>query len=274
MIRKLIQIGSETISYLSDENLGKVVVLFLHGFGDEATRAKTLFKNENRIYSIIAPDMPGCGNSTHNKPITMEYYSLIVKQFIEKLLQNKHLYIVTHSLGSIAALSNATTNPNIIQIFSVAPLMPRDQDDATKKQTLKWLLPNNPQELYDSQFNLFCDEDNSYILQESVKNKILNTDESFFKHRHSVFKTLTNEILQGTYVKNVYENYFKTKRDFMAFISQKDKYFDYKASKKYVDLYNISTAEINDSGHAMLYKNTQKIHKYINNFIFKKEGFY
>ncbi|MCT4469562.1 alpha/beta hydrolase [Mycoplasma sp. HS2188] len=275
MIRKTVQIKEETISYLVDEKIGNIVVLFLHGFGDEAIRASTLFKNEDRMYSIIAPDMPGCGQSTNNhKNITMEYYCQIVEEFINTSLPEKRLYIVTHSLGTITALYNAVKNPNIIQIFAVAPLMPRDEDEKMKQKRIKWLLPTNGEELYDSQLKLFCEHDNSYIIQENVKNKIINTGVDFYNHRHSTFTELANEIVDGSYVKEIYSQYFKNKHDFMAFVSVNDEYFDYPASKKYLDLYDIKSVEINDSGHAMFYKNTPRIHKYINNFILKKEGFY
>lgn len=72
-------------SYLTDEKLSNIVVLFLHGFGDDATRATTLFQCKNRLYSIVSIDMPGCGKSSNNigQP-TLQYYCDIVGEFIEK----------------------------------------------------------------------------------------------------------------------------------------------------------------------------------------------
>ncbi|MBU4690440.1 alpha/beta hydrolase [Mycoplasma sp. ES3157-GEN-MYC] len=275
MIRKFIELNNETISYLVDEELTNIVVLFLHGFGDEAQRALSLFKIKNRMYSITAPDMPGCGQSTNNiETPTMQYYCEIVQEFIEKTLKNKHIYVVTHSLGTAAALYNATFNEDIKFVFGVTPIMPRDESQESIKIRTKWMLPSTPEELYESQLNLFSEYDDTWIKTESVKQKILQTPPEFYIERKKRFTALANEIFETSKIKKIYGDFYNKKSNFIAIISRNDHYFDFSRAEKYINLYNINTYELNDSGHAMFYKNTDKIHKYINNFIIKKEGFY
>ncbi|WP_029608585.1 alpha/beta fold hydrolase [Mycoplasma simbae] len=275
MIRKTVQLTNETISYLTDEDLGNIVVLFLHGFGDEAQRALSLFKTPNRVYSIIAPDMPGCGQSSNNiaKP-TMQYYCDIVNEFIEKILPNRPIYIVTHSLGTVPALYNAITNPNIKHIFGVTPIMPRDENAESIAIRTKWMLPSNGEEFYESQLNLFSPYDDDWIRTESVKNKILNTPPTFFEQRKQTFEILANQIFDTVFVKDLYSRFYAKQHNFTAFISKNDNYFDFSRAQKYIKLYNIDTCELNDSGHAMFYKNTPRIHRHINYFILKSEGLY
>ncbi|BAP00771.1 esterase/lipase [Mycoplasmopsis californica HAZ160_1] len=275
MIRKTIQLNTETISYLTDDELGNIIVLFLHGFGDEAQRALSLFNSKDRIYSIIAPDFPGCGQSSNNVVTpSIEYYCQIISEFVEKTLPNRKIYIVTHSLGTIPGLKTALSNPNIIHIFGVAPLMPRDENPETIALRTKWMLPSTAEEWYESQLRLFCDEDDDWITTPSVKNKILSTPKSFYSERSKRFSKLATQIFDMNLIKQIYSNFYSKQNNFTAFISKKDQYFDFSRAEKYINLYNVSTCELNDSGHAMFYKNTQKIHKYINNFIIKKEGLY
>ncbi|VEU60426.1 putative esterase/lipase [Mycoplasmopsis bovigenitalium] len=274
MIRKQIQLKNESISYLTDEKLSNIVVLFLHGFGDDATRATTLFQCKNRLYSIVSIDMPGCGKSSNNvgQP-TLQYYCDIVGEFIDKFLPDREIYIVTHSLGTIPALYNATNNPKIKYVFGVAPAMPTT--NALKNdRRIKWMLPNNPEDWYDSQFNLFSEFDNEWILRPDVKQKILDTPQDYIDERKRVFSVLAHEIFAMTFIENVYKKFFAKNKNFTAIVSRNDKYINFSDVENYINLYNLGTYELNDSGHAMFYKNTQKIHNYINNFIIKKEGLY
>lgn len=277
MIRKTVELSTETISFLADDDyeVSNIIVLFLHGFGDEAQRALSLFNTKDRLYSIIAPDMPGCGMSSNNiKEPTMQYYCDIVQEFIKKVIGDKGFYIVAQSLGAVPALYNAIKNANVKQVFGVVPIMPRDESPADIEQKRRWMLASTPEQWYETQLNLFSEYDNDWIITEAAKQKILQTPKSFFEYRIKTFSKLASEIFDMTFVKNLYEKFYKTNRNYMVFLSRNDKFFRFDKAEKYINLYKISTYELNDSGHAMFYKSTPKIHNYINNFIKKTEGFY
>ncbi|UWV94182.1 alpha/beta hydrolase [Mycoplasmopsis cynos] len=63
----------------------KSKVLFLHGFNSSSNFAHQLYKLKNRDYDVVAFDFPGCGLSTSNSEITIQYYQKIALEFVNKI---------------------------------------------------------------------------------------------------------------------------------------------------------------------------------------------
>ncbi|WAM08306.1 hypothetical protein ONA21_00860 [Mycoplasmopsis cynos] len=44
-----------------------------------------MYKLKNRDYDVVAFDFPGCGLSTSNSEITIQYYQKIALEFVNKI---------------------------------------------------------------------------------------------------------------------------------------------------------------------------------------------
>ncbi|WP_027120520.1 alpha/beta fold hydrolase [Mycoplasmopsis lipofaciens] len=269
MIRKEIKIFNETISYLSEDiDINKPILLFVHGFSDEAARVISLYRLE-RNYNLFALDLPGCGKSSnHIKEPTLEYYSQIVSEFIKKMFGNKFIYLLSHSMGSVPSLF-AGLNNNINKIIMCAPLNYYLIDDKKHYlELLNWLLPNNSEEFYESQLNLLSDYDNAKFLEKSVKDNILKIDNEVLNLRKRKFnKIVTQQILNQEYVNKKIKPLFDKNNCFTIVFAKQDKYVLEKEIQKIIKEQNCDFVEINECGHAMFYKKYKEINNIINNII-------
>ncbi|NMC35679.1 alpha/beta hydrolase [Candidatus Beckwithbacteria bacterium] len=102
MKNKQIIINNLLISYFEQNGFKKPVLVFLHGWRSNKENWLSLLK-ELKDYSTYVLDLPGFGASqTQGKTFSLDEYSKIVEQFIEKLkLQN--VILVGHSFGGAIA---------------------------------------------------------------------------------------------------------------------------------------------------------------------------
>ncbi|MCG8381942.1 MAG: alpha/beta hydrolase [Gammaproteobacteria bacterium] len=90
------------------------LILFIHGLGgdhhsfDEAWESEAL-----QHYALLAPDLPGCGNSPlpSDQTPTMPFYAKALDQLLLGYTF-EHLHIVAHSMGSAPGLL-LTQNPQL-----------------------------------------------------------------------------------------------------------------------------------------------------------------
>ena len=80
-------------------------LLFIHGHRSDALRYQGLLQSLSDYVSVIAPDLPGCGQTPpyQNAPHTMQKYAQTLKEFIEKL-ELKNLILMGGSMGGIICL--------------------------------------------------------------------------------------------------------------------------------------------------------------------------
>ncbi|PZV97713.1 alpha/beta hydrolase [Metamycoplasma auris] len=267
MKRQLITLNNETISYLADDQIKDLVVLFIHGFGDSSKRVLSLFNINNRNYSLVAIDLPGCGLSSNNNDISIEYYCEIVSQFISQILPNKKIYLLSHSLGILPALYNSKIHSNIKHIFGITPLLPLDLDDSEIKEIKGYLLPNDSNEFYISQLQLFSDSENDWILKDETKQIILKTSLEFLQKRKKMFSYIVNQIFNSNIVKEMFDSFYATNDNLSIVISANDKFINYKKALNVIKHYHIEYTELNSYGHAMFYNGTKDINKIIEEYI-------
>lgn len=78
-------------------------ILLLHGQKGGALRFKSIITYLSRDYQVIAPDLPGYGNSPTNQPHTTDHYTDILKHWIsDQKLSN--FSIIGLSMGGIIAI--------------------------------------------------------------------------------------------------------------------------------------------------------------------------
>ncbi|ENY68753.1 Esterase/lipase [Metamycoplasma auris 15026] len=272
MKRQSILLNNETISYLADDEILEKVVLFVHGFGDNAKRALHLFNIKERNYSLVAIDLPGCGQSTNNNPLSIEYYCEILDLFIKKILPNKKIYLLSHSLGILPAIFVAKNNPNIKHIFGITPLLPLNLDTNKINEIKSYLLPNDPEQFYISQLQLFSDIENGWLLKKETKDLILRTSLEFLKQRKEMFGNIVNQIFHSNIVKEMFDSFFTCNSNLSVVITKNDNYIDYNKAIDVINSYNIKHYELNAYGHAMFYNGSLDINKIIDKHIRKERN--
>jgi pimeloyl-ACP methyl ester carboxylesterase len=94
------------IHYLKSGN-GKMPLVLIHGFGDDARMWLPLFEDFGRDYTIIAPDLRGLGQSSTEKT---DYDKKTAARDIHELLKSlgyKDIYLVGHDIGLMVAYAYA-----------------------------------------------------------------------------------------------------------------------------------------------------------------------
>ncbi|MFF2446527.1 alpha/beta fold hydrolase [Neobacillus sp. NPDC058068] len=117
MNMKNIMLQNITMSY-RDEGDGKPIVL-LHGFCGSQKYWEKVIPELSKDYRVIAPDLPGHGNSTiTNEKHSIEEMSDIINQLLNKL-EIKEVAMFGHSLGGYITLAFAEKFSNRLNRFSL-----------------------------------------------------------------------------------------------------------------------------------------------------------
>ncbi len=67
----------------------------------ESKTIQPLISIKNRNYAIYALDLPGCGESSSILgEYSIEFYAEVVREFITKVLPNKKVILMGHSMGA------------------------------------------------------------------------------------------------------------------------------------------------------------------------------
>lgn len=116
---KKIVINNDTLSYY-DKGKGKTTLLFIHGSFVNKEYWKNQIQFFSKKYRVIALDLAGHGNSTHNRNNwTIQEFGNDITQIITKL-SLKRVILIGHSVGADIALETASqNNPAIIGIVGI-----------------------------------------------------------------------------------------------------------------------------------------------------------
>ena len=90
---------------------GKMRLVLIHGFGDDARMWLPLFEDFGRDYTIIAPDLRGLGQSSRE---TTGYDKKTAARDIHELVKSlgyKDIYLVGHDIGMMVAYAYAAQFP-------------------------------------------------------------------------------------------------------------------------------------------------------------------
>ncbi|MGC2696452.1 MAG: alpha/beta hydrolase [Candidatus Angelobacter sp.] len=119
--RRTIQVGDHRIVY-SESGQGEAVVL-LHGFGAAADNWNQLARRLTKKYHVIAPDLPGWGQSTRLETESYGYSKQIerLQQFVTQMGLNR-FHVIGHSMGGFLASAYAARYPEqVITLGLIAP---------------------------------------------------------------------------------------------------------------------------------------------------------
>ena len=119
--RKTVQTGDHRVVY-SEGGKGEAVVL-LHGFGASADNWNRMAARLSKRYRVIAPDLPGWGQSTRIDAASYAYPQQVERlhQFVTQL-GLKRFHLVGHSMGGFLASAYAARYPEeVITLGLLAP---------------------------------------------------------------------------------------------------------------------------------------------------------
>ncbi|AJC49882.1 alpha/beta fold hydrolase [Mesomycoplasma flocculare] len=254
---KKIQVKNEEIFYFLEEN-NRPKVLFLHGFNSSHNFIFQLRKNKYRKYDIITFDFPGCGQSTSNGDISVEYYQKIAREFI-KTLNLKIEIVVGHSLGATIAL-DVFKEKLAKKAVLVAPLNPyifeHDLENELKKLGL-WLLPKNLEQAKNSLANLVYENKFGY------KNNLAENATKFFRaveKKEGVFSNIVfNQILNLNWHKNVLLPLYKQKNNYLLIAGVKDNFVSLKSLEKVAIIFGQKIIKLENTGHAIFFEKSEEV---------------
>ena len=119
--RRTVQVGDHRVAY-SDGGHGEPVVL-VHGFGASADSWNRFAGKLAKRYRVIAPDLPGWGESTRLEAASYGYPAQVERlhQFLSALKLGR-VHLVGHSMGGFIASAYAARYPDeVITLGLIAP---------------------------------------------------------------------------------------------------------------------------------------------------------
>ncbi|MFC0233579.1 alpha/beta fold hydrolase [Vagococcus entomophilus] len=117
MKRHYFQSETLTLSYLDNEQVGKPIIVCLHGLFGSATYFSTLLNlKEFHVFSL---DQRGHGFSDHasSQAYTIQHFVQDFYAFYKQVVKTQEFVVVGHSLGGIVAYHAAAVCPDIKKII-------------------------------------------------------------------------------------------------------------------------------------------------------------
>lgn len=261
MKRETIEILGETIFYL-EENNNKPKVLFLHGFNSSSNFANEVYKLQNRNYDIIAIDFPGCGNSSANNVIKIEFYQQIAEEFV-KAKKLTDFIVVGHSLGGASALH--LVNKELAKYaLLAAPINYNIFIGNIKKSQEKlksWLLPTNIQEAKDSSEHLVYESKRNY------KQNIEAISKAFLRitnlKRNMFYNLVIKQMVNPIYLKTQIKELYKEISPYEFITGDKDFFVPHKSIEAIAKAQNKKITLIKNCGHALFFEKPEEINQKI-----------
>ncbi|MGZ9414528.1 alpha/beta fold hydrolase [Mycoplasma sp. 5370] len=269
MQKKEILIKNEKIFYI-EENSGKPKVLFLHGFNSSHSFAQQVYKITDRNYDVVAFDFPGCGLSSNNGTITIEYYQQIAEEFVKETGISFNL-VIGHSLGGASAL-HLLNNNLVPKALLAAPInynilgtIAKETLKQSKERLNKWLLPKNYEEAYESSDNLVYENKNNY---KKNLEKIANVFLTVTKNKFAVFNNLVRkQIINSSYLQKNIKNLYAINKDYEFISGTKDMFVPFISVAKIASDYNKNFIGLKNCGHALFFEKPNEINKRIEEII-------
>ncbi|WP_117275107.1 alpha/beta fold hydrolase [Mycoplasmopsis edwardii] len=267
--KEKIQILNETINVIYEDNQ-KAKVLFLHGFGSSTSFAQQVYNLANRDYDVVSFDFPGCGLSSANNEISIEYYQQIASAFVKQSGFDIKL-VIGHSLGGASALY--LLNNNLVsKALLAAPINHNilyDVVDETLSQTTKrlirWLMPSTYDEAFESSDNLIYLNKNNY--KENLS-KIAQMFLNVSQKKLSIFKNMAkNQITNDFYLQNSIKPLYEANNDYQIISGINDRFVPLNSVKKIAIQLNKELTELENCGHALFFEQPELINDKINQII-------
>jgi pimeloyl-ACP methyl ester carboxylesterase len=146
--------------YYSTAGNGSPVVL-LHGFAEDGTIWDQQVASLQKRFFVIVPDLPGSGDSTEWKDLSMEGLAEAVKEILAA--ENVSLVtVIGHSMGGYVALAFAEKYPELIKalgLFHSTSYADSEEKISNRKKSIAFLREHGTYAfLKQTSLNLFCND--------------------------------------------------------------------------------------------------------------------
>ena len=192
------QLGN--ITYQEWDRKKRDIIVLIHGTGAHKKWWDPIAPLISENYSIIAPDLPGMGESDHRKEYNFEEFSeaLIAILHQEKIVANaQKIYLIGHSLGGHVAGYMASEFPDLFNgiVMIDSPIRPPTYDYDKHKSTG----PLRKIKLYPDKMSIIerfrlmppQDCENDWYLRYIAEHSILNIDKGWrWRFDDKMFATL------------------------------------------------------------------------------------
>src|SRR5437763_74143 len=108
------EVNGVRIHYLKSGD-GKMPLVLIHGFGDDARMWLPLFEEFGKDYTIIAPDLRGLGQSSREKTGYDKKTAAVDIHELVKHLGYQDIYLVGHDIGMMVAYAYAAQFPDEVR---------------------------------------------------------------------------------------------------------------------------------------------------------------
>ena len=183
-----------------DRDKAQDIIILIHGTGAHKKWWDPIAPLINKDFSIIAPDLPGMGESDHRQEYNFEGFSeaLVAMMYQENIVKNgQKIYLVGHSLGGHVAGFMASEFPDLFHgvVMIDSPIRPPTYDYDKHQSTgplrkIKYY-PDKVSIL--ERFRLMPPQecDNSWYLRYIAENSIYNVKEGWrWRFDDKLFATL------------------------------------------------------------------------------------
>ncbi|MBU4691158.1 alpha/beta fold hydrolase [Mycoplasma zalophi] len=260
-MNKIYKIANEDINtFLEDdfETSKKPILLFLHGFGDSLNTIRPIINMQNKPFSIVAIDMPGCGKSSWNiRPITLEHYFEVAEEFVDIVLKGREVYVIGHSLGSLSALYLLRKNKaKYATLVGAAHYLIHKQKLEFGK---KYLIPISKENAIESYLKLTATPEAFRKEAEMYANMIVNNKNLRFKKFHYL---VDQQMLNIEYIYENYYDWYKATDKYQLCVGEFDQYTYPEEIQLVAKQMNKNFKIIKNAGHATFYDNSQEIYDF------------
>jgi pimeloyl-ACP methyl ester carboxylesterase len=107
-------IDGTTIAARLAGNAGNPAVLLVHGFPSSSRMFRDVLGDLSRMAFVVAPDLPGFGESAMVHPSSFSRFTEIVERLLEKLGVGS-FYLYLHDFGAVVGLDLAMRQPHRIR---------------------------------------------------------------------------------------------------------------------------------------------------------------
>ncbi|AXJ70496.1 alpha/beta hydrolase [Mycoplasmopsis bovis] len=259
-------IKNEKIHYIFEDTSNDIpVLLFVHGFKDRSKTIQPLISIKNRNYAIYALDLPGCGESSSILgEYSIEFYAEVVREFITRVLLNKRVILMGHSMGAAVSLM-CFDLLNVLELILVAPFNYNAKLNAGFSDGKKWMLPESIEDAIESYKALVYNPNPFYIkgIQAFAMQDVQNREATKKMFSYIV----DNQFFNTSYLDNVLKPlYHSAKKPYTLIYAKNDQFTTEAEMLKLIDdIPSITPYALDECGHAVFFQKANKVNEIVTN---------
>lgn len=264
LVCKSVQVGEWELPYIEGGTQHRETVVILHGFADSKDHFIPLAKELTKIYHVLAPDLPGNGETDIriDHSYDMQFYINTIVGFLDEL-DVEDCHFVGYSLGGIQSALVAGEYPH--RVKSLALLAPAGLHGDTPSELDKAILNNGTHPM------IFEDRDGLERGLTMVFNKIPEFPDVAMRamvkagqERKSLYLKIINELLENTDLDDGVTSISAITAPTLIIWGEKDRVCHVSAAERWKELNAEFQVEVlPEVGHGLVLQRQNKIYNLI-----------